>query len=132
MFIKGIKCRKSRTLGYRISIAGDLDLSGNQVNKHHLSFVKIKDCTTYTKNGKQYYNPNDPKAKSIRINHGGTWYGYGKARRINKLENIFIETRFYAVNSGSVYTGVIRKRTTEEILIKEERIKKLKKILENV
>jgi len=129
MIIKGIKCRKSRTLGYRISIPGDLDLSGNQVNEHHLSFVKIKDCT-YTKNDKQYYNPNDPKAKSIRINHGGTWYGYGKDNIIDKtLTHSIIQTRFYAVNSGSVYTGIITKTVSKKTLIKKERINKLNNIL---
>lgn len=76
MYIKGIKCRKSKTIGFRMAIEGDKDLDGNQVDNNYVSFVKIKDCPVID----GYYNPHSISAKCISVNHGATNYGYGKPK----------------------------------------------------
>ena len=138
MIINGIKCRKSSTISYRYAIDGDLNLRGEQVDNNYISFVKIKDCPVID----GFYNTISTDVKCITINHGATYYGYGKPKtRLNQsktylltdkngnaeITNSWIETPFYVMMNRIVYVAILRK-PTDSLSIKRE--KKLNRILD--
>jgi hypothetical protein len=146
MYINGHKCRKSKTIAFRMSIEGDKNQHGEQVDNNYVSFVKIKDCPIVD----GYYNPYSISVKCIPINHGGTFYGYGEPKiKLNQpkrqiisrekvgigtvtkgiMSNNWIEIPFYAVFDAQVYVGNIKNEIPKEQLLKLQREKKLKRIL---
>jgi len=116
MIHDGIKLRRSNHLGWRKSDpTKDFDLDGQPVKSNYVSIVRMKDCRIYKKDGITYYDPKD--APSIPINHGGTYYGYGKWRKRystfgtwikDKLYHEYYTVPIYVVSDGRVYQGTIR------------------------
>ena len=67
-------------VGFRMSDpTKDFDLRGDPVESNYVSFVKIKDCPKYERDGVTYYEPKN--TPSIPVNHGGTYYGYGEWKK---------------------------------------------------
>jgi hypothetical protein len=111
------------TLGFRMARTGDLDLHGKQMDEHHVAIVHLKDCRRYTDDkGRKLYDPDVPEAKCIPMNHGGTYYGYGKRKIIKskypksiqfadwtiEIVSEWEENKCYLVNDGHVYTSISR------------------------
>jgi hypothetical protein len=106
MMLKGIQVRLNRTIGFRDSDpARDVDLRGQPVPSNYVAFVRIKDCRLFERDGRRTYDAT--AARSIPVNHGATYYGYGK-RRAHRggYETIAV----YMAHKGFVYTGTIRHR----------------------
>lgn len=116
MIHNGTKLRKSSTLGYRMSSPVDRDLDGNPMESCHVAIVYLRDCDIYEKNGKTYYKP-VPEIPCIPMNHGGTYYGYGKPMVTDR----YTERRMYLVDSGKVYTGMIRTEN-KKFIAEQERV----------
>ena len=126
VMLKGVQCREATHLGWRYADQKrDVRLDGRPMQEHHVAIVRIADCRTYEENGRDMYDPKD--APSIPINHGGTWYGYGKDRTQNRqawvydrkskryaLVSRYITTPFYAVKDGVVFQGSIKKPIRDE------------------
>ena len=120
MKIEGIDCREAIHLGFRHGDpTKDFDRDGRPVKSNYVVIVRLKDCELYEEDGKSFYNPDN--APSIPINHGATFYGYGKRRMNNRyawiydrntnmyyLVSKYETTPFYAVKKGRVYQGTIK------------------------
>jgi len=134
MEFNGIKVRRNTKLGVRPSDPTiDFDLDGNRVSSIYSSFVKIRECD-YLDNGNYRIGKDAP---SIRINHGGTWYGYGENKVRNSKRGVwvdgvllhrYIQCTVYYINGGMVYTGSIRKRLNK----KQRRNEKIDILLEDL
>ncbi len=127
MIIKGYKTRKSNTLGYRMgNPEKDKDLHGYPVSSNYVVFVKIADCAIYEKDDQKYYKPDN--AKSIPVAYGGTFYGYGK---LKKLTNFWKEVSYYRTVyfawDAKVYTARITYTEKDEIEHQKEIDKRDKK-----
>jgi hypothetical protein len=131
MIIKGIKVKRSKTIGYRMANPEtDRDTAGNPVPSNYVAFVKISDCKVEKKEGKNYYDPKD--APNIPVGYGGTYYGYGEdtLRRSergvwinNKLCYEYYQYNVYFVQDGRVYMASRKARVeTRKTYAKFEKI----------
>lgn len=119
MYHDGIQLQRANHLGYRYGDPErDQNLSGDPIESNYVVIVSKKDCRTYEKDGRRYYDASD--APSIPMTHGGTYYGYGKVRRrttstwttVNGEEvspgTTYYTTPYYMVKDGVVYQGTLR------------------------
>ena len=120
----GVKISRARHLGYRMANPEvDKDLDGHPVPANYVVIVPVASCETFEKDGRSYYDPKTA-TKSIPINHGGTYYGYGKQRvrkngtgqwvldpktRDYVFATEYVTIPYYVVNDGYVYTGTLRR-----------------------
>lgn len=113
MIHDGVRCRRSRTLGWRHgNPETDRDMYGEPVRRNYIVLVALKDCPVVTKeNGRQYYQP-EGVAQAVPIAHGGTYYGYGKCQVKSDGRWIrgewhprYVKTPYYVVQDGWVYVG---------------------------
>lgn len=118
MKLKGISVKLNKNLGFRKSNPEkDKDLNGNPIMQNDISFVQIKDCKLYEKNERTYYDATE--APCIPVDHGGTYYGYGKTVKRKSEKGIYIDnelcyeynqTTVYFAYKCQVYTGSIRNK----------------------
>jgi hypothetical protein len=108
MNLNGRKLVRNRNYGWRwANPVIDVDRNGNLVPANYRSFVKIKDCPTYRKNGKLYYDAEG--VQCIPVNHGGTYYGYGEWKKRKCSEGKWVENekgemeRVFAYWHATVY-----------------------------
>ena len=122
MKFQGITMKRAYHLGYRNgNPAMDVNRDGRPVPTHYVSIVRIKDCEIVEVDGRSYYKPET--APAISINHGGTYYGYGKTRKRKSEMGAWVyddETRqyvylheyytvpVYLVENGKVWQGTVR------------------------
>lgn len=124
MKFMGIQMKRAYHLGFRNgNPTMDVDRDGNPLKTNEVAIVRIKDCEIVEVDGHSYYKPEN--APSIPINHGGTYYGYGKTRKRNSVMGAWVlnENReyeylyeyytvpVYMVKDGKVYQGTIRHKT---------------------
>lgn len=110
MKIKGFDVTRAKHLGFRQTKEGDLDPKGQQMGMHETAFVYLKDCRIFEKDGHKYYDASE--APAIPTANGGSYYGYGEARKAKKYRwfqgRLYFEywTRpVYFARDGRVYTG---------------------------
>jgi hypothetical protein len=118
----GITLTRNGDIGWRMSNPKeDFDRDGRAMESNYVSFVRIKDCGTYKRDGQTYYEPKG--VKCIPVNHGGTYYGYGewKKRKVaggkwmnnNEGSIVFVHEYWqctkYLVNDARVYTASLKR-----------------------
>lgn len=124
MIHDGVECRVINTLGYRMADGKtDVDTNGDVVKSNYIVLVRIKDCPVEEHNGRLYYKPEGVK-QAVLIDHGGTYYGYGKPKKVlngagkyvrvmeggvlstlRELRFSYWKTPYYCVRDGKVYRG---------------------------
>jgi hypothetical protein len=122
----GLTFRKNRRYGFRLSDpTKDFDSYGRPVERNYVSFVRIKECEIYERDGRKYYNAEN--AKSISVVHGGTNYGYGvwkhrntargKWIRNDQEEMVYVyeymQCTVYLAIDGVVYTSSLFRTVTD-------------------
>ena len=132
MLHDGVQCRLSPKLGYRMADGKtDVDINGDVVKTNYIVLVNIKDCPVEENNGHLYYNPDGAK-QAVLIDHGGTYYGYGKSKKVlngtgkyvrilvdgvlsaqRELRFSYWKTPYYCVRDGKVYRGNCYKEIRE-------------------